>query len=105
MTPTARFLTVLVAASLTACGAPPSEREVDTGDALPGQFSGPLAWAELEALAAAPRPLGSEGAEAARSHITTRLASSGISAETVTTTAQSQGFGPVALTHLVATLP
>lgn len=91
-------------AALAACGsASPPPKADPAGDA--GHFSGQLAWTDLEALASAPRPLGSEGAEAARSYITTRLAASGIGVETITTTAQSAGFGPLALTHLVATLP
>jgi glutaminyl-peptide cyclotransferase len=96
---------LLAAASLAACGSSSPKPEPGPGGELPGHFSGPLAWAELEVLTSAPRPLGSEGAEAARSHITTRLAASGIAVETISTTAQSDGFGPLALTHLVATLP
>ena len=100
----ARFLTALCAAAgLAACGSPSPHPKVDPAGEV-GAFSGPL-WTDLEALASAPRPLGSEGAEAARSYITTRLAASGITVETVSTTAQSAGFGPLALTHLVATLP
>jgi hypothetical protein len=102
----AGFLAAAVcAAILPACGSPSPQAKVDAAGEPDDQFSGSLAWAELEALSSAPRPLGSEGAEAARSHITTRLASSGISVQTISTTAQSPGFGPLALTHLVATLP
>ena len=74
-------------------------------NAARGEFSGALAWADLEDLAQGPRALGSEGAEAARSHIKARLAAAGITVDTITTTAESKGFGPLALTHLVATLP
>jgi peptidase M28-like protein len=101
----AGFLTaVSAAAGLAACGSAAPQPKADPG-AEAGQFSGSQAWTDLEALASAPRPLGSEGAEAARSYITTRLATEGIAVETVSTTAQSAGFGPLALTHLVATLP
>jgi hypothetical protein len=99
-----RALVAAIAAGATACGG--SLIESDAGRAAgPGEFSGSLAWAELEDLAHGPRALGSEGAEAARSLITARLGASNIAVETVTTTAESKGFGPLALTHLVATLP
>ena len=99
-----RALAAAAAAAVTACGG--SSTEPDTGEmAGPAEFSGSLAWAELEELADGPRALGSEGAEAARSLITARLAASNIVVETLTTTAESKGFGPLALTHLVATLP
>lgn len=106
MTPRIRSFSAgfLCAASLAACGGPSSDAGLDSGDELPGNFSGSLAWAELEALGSAPRRLGSEGAEAARSHITARLAAADIAVETVSTTAQSAGFGPLVLTHLVATM-
>ena len=99
-----RALMAAIAAAATACGG--TLTAPDAGQAAgPGEFSGSLAWAELEDLAHGPRALGSEGAEAARSLITTRLGASNIAVETVTTTAESKGFGPLALTHLVATLP
>ncbi len=98
-----RALTVAITAGLTACSGPPPEPEPRTGP--PGDFAGAHAWAELEALAQEPRPLGSDGAEAARGLITARLAAAGIAVEALTTTVESQGFGPLALTHLVATLP
>jgi glutaminyl-peptide cyclotransferase len=99
-----RVLAAAIAAGVTACGGSPTESE--PGRAGPsGEFSGALAWADLEALARGPRALGADGAEAARSLITARLAASGIAVETLSTTAESKGFGPLALTHLVATLP
>src|SRR5262250_479389 len=86
--------------------APRDPIEPEAGPAAgPSDFSGALAWAELEELANAPRPLGSEGAEAARSLIAARLAASNIAVETLTTTFEAQGFGPLVLTHLVARLP
>jgi hypothetical protein len=91
------------ALGLAACGSPPTEPEAAPDDA--GDFSGALAWSELEQLAESPRPLGSDGAAAARDLITKRLAASGIAVETLSTTAASKGFGPLALTHLVAVLP
>jgi hypothetical protein len=99
-----RVLAAAIAAGATACGGSltGSDAGHETG---PGEFSGSLAWAELEDLAHGPRALGSEGADAARSLITARLGASNIAVETVTTTAESKGFGPLALTHLVATLP
>src|SRR3989442_13293247 len=97
-------LAAAIAAVFTACGGSPALPEPDRG-APAGEFSGSLAWAELEGLAKAPRPLGPQGAEAPRSHITARLATLGIAGETLTTTAESKGFGPLPLTHLVATLP
>jgi glutaminyl-peptide cyclotransferase len=101
--PTLRALAAVSAFAFAACGSPPSEPEKPARD--PGDFSGSLAWAELEALAEAPRSLGSDGAAAARELIKTRLAASGIAVETLSTTAESKGFGPLALTHLVAVLP
>ena len=99
-----RALAAATAAAVTACGGSSTEPEADRA-AGPGEFSGSLAWAELEELANGPRPLGSEGAEAARSLITARLAASNIAVETLTTTFEAKGFGPLVLTHLVATLP
>ena len=99
-----RAFAAAIAAGLAACGGSPAEPEIDRS-ASPGEFSGALAWADLEDLADGPRALGSDGAEAARGHITARLAAAGIAVETLTTTAESKGFGPLALTHLVATLP
>jgi hypothetical protein len=100
------LLTLLLAAGLPACSStPPVDPDPGLAAALPSGFSGQLAWVELEALAEAPRPLGSDGAEAARSHIAARLGAAGIAVETVGTTAEAKGFGPLALTHLVATLP
>jgi peptidase M28-like protein len=101
--PVRLVLALAAAFGLTACGGSPAEPEPDRAPG--GEFSGALAWEDLEPLAKGPRALGSEGAEAARSHITARLTASGIAVETVTTTAESKGFGPLALTHLVATLP
>jgi hypothetical protein len=90
---------------LAACngggGAPPGPEP----DATIGEFSGARAWDDLEALAKGPRALGSEGAESARSHITTRLSAAKLGVESLTTTAEAKTFGPLALTHLVATLP
>jgi peptidase M28-like protein len=94
----------VAALALAACGAPPVAPEPAPDDA-PGDFSGELAWTELEELAKAPRPLGSDGAAAARELITTRLAASGVAVETLSTTVESKGFGPLVLTHLVAVLP
>jgi hypothetical protein len=98
------LLAAAIAAGQVTCGSPPPEHEHPEA-AKPLEFSGSLAWAELEALADAPRTLGSEGSAAARSLITARLAASHIAVDTLTTTAESKGFGPLALTHLVATLP
>src|SRR5215468_7864643 len=97
-------LIAALALGLAACGgsAPPPE---PVSAIAPGEFSGARAWADLEALAKAPRPLGSEGAEAARSQISTRLTSAGIAVETITTTAEAKSFGPLALTHIAAKLP
>ena len=98
-----RVYAIALAAALVACGgSPTAERDPN---AAKGDFSSALAWADLEDLAQGPRELGSEGAEAARGHIRARLAAAGIAVETVTTTAESKSFGPLALTHLVATLP
>jgi hypothetical protein len=94
----------VIAAGATACGGSPTGSEAGRA-AGPGEFSGSLAWAQLEDLANEPRALGSEGAEAARSLITARLGASNIAVETLTTTAEAKGFGPLVLTHLVATLP
>lgn len=100
-----QWLAALLVAALAACSsAPPAEPGPDPS-ALPGAFSGELAWEQLEALAQEPRPLGSEGAEAARRRIRERLAELGIAAETIGTTTESQGYGPLALTHLAAALP
>jgi len=99
-----RVLAAAIAAGVCACGGSSIHPEPDR-TAASGEFSGESAWANLEALARGPRALGSDGAEEARSLITTRLAASGIAVETITTTAESKGFGPLALTHLVATLP
>src|SRR5262245_10054350 len=96
-----RALAAAIAAGLAACGGSPTEPAPDLS-AAKGQFSGAQAWAELEELADDPRPLGSDGAEAARDHITARLSAIGIPVETITTTAESKGYGPLALTHLVA---
>jgi hypothetical protein len=96
-------LAAAVALGLAACGgAPLAPPEPGT----PGseQFSGAMAWAELEELADGPRSLGSEGVAAARGLITARLGASGIAVETVTTQYDAKGFGPIVLTHLVATL-
>src|SRR6185503_6026559 len=60
-----RALAVLFAAAATACGGSPTGSET-APEAGPSDFSGALAWAELEELADDPRPLGSDGAEAAR---------------------------------------
>jgi Peptidase family M28 len=100
-----RCALAVAAFALAACGGGglPPEPEPAGGDVV--DFSGALAWAELEELAQAPRSLGSDGAAAARDLITTRLAASGIAVETLSTTAESKGFGPLALTHLVAVLP
>ena len=94
---------VAVALALAACGGPPAKPEATQDDA--GDFSGELAWSELEELAKAPRTLGSDGSAAARELITTRLAASGVAVETLSTTAESKGFGPLVLTHLVAVFP
>ena len=100
------LLTTLLAGDLFACGsAPPVAPDSALATTSASGFSGQLAWVELETLAEAPRPLGSDGAEAARSHIAARLAAAGIAVETLGTTVESQGFGPLALTHLVAILP
>jgi len=99
-----RALALATVGVVTACGGSQSPPEPDLSKA-PGEFSGSLAWTELTALAREPRALGSDGAEAARSEITARLGSLGIAVESVTTTAQSKGFGPLVLTHLVAKLP
>jgi hypothetical protein len=98
---------VLATAALAlACGSPPPEPEPDIARAeAPDDFSAELAWSQLEELASAPRALGSDGAAAARDLIATRLGTSGITVETLTTTVESKGFGPLALTHLVAVLP
>jgi glutaminyl-peptide cyclotransferase len=100
---------VLAAAALgLACGSPPPEPEPEPDAARAeesGEFSAELAWSQLEELASAPRTLGSDGAAAARDLITTRLGASGITVETLTTTVESKGFGPLVLTHLVAVLP
>jgi hypothetical protein len=101
--PPLRRALAVAALGLAACSGPPPEPEPAADDA--GDFSGALAWTELEELAEAPRSLGSDGAAAARELITTRLAASGIAVETLSTTAESKGFGPLALTHLVAVLP
>src|SRR6185369_6520375 len=101
--PPLRRALAAAALCLAACGSPPSERKAAQEEEA--DFSGSLAWNELEELADAPRPLGSEGAAAARELITTRLGASNIAVETITTTAESKGFGPLALTHLVAVLP
>ncbi len=87
-----------------ACNGSPTEREANRSGA-PSEFSSSLAWAELEELAEEPRQLGSDGAEDARSHIEARLSAAGIAVEKVTTTVEAKGFGPLVLTHLVATLP
>jgi hypothetical protein len=69
-------------------------------------FSSDLAWSELETLAAlGPRPIGSEAALAARRHIRDRLEGWGIEVHDVSTTSASEDYGPLALDHLVATLP
>src|SRR5262249_24654897 len=99
-----RAVAAALAAGLASCGGSPVVPAPDP-NAARGEFSGALAWADLEDLAQGPRALGSEGAEAARSHIKARLAAAGITVDTITTTAESKGFGPLALTHLVATLP
>src|SRR5688572_6934693 len=101
---------VLAAAVLgLACGSPPPKPAPPEPDAAraaeSGDFSAELAWSQLEELASAPRTLASDGAAAARDLITTRLGASGITVETLTTTVESKGFGPLALTHLVAVLP
>ena len=101
--PPLRPALAIAALAFAACGGPPPALEPAPDEA--GDFSGSLAWAELEELAQAPRTLGSDGAAAARDLITTRLAASGITVETLSTTAESKGFGPLALTHLVAMLP
>jgi glutaminyl-peptide cyclotransferase len=100
-----RVLVAALALGLAACGGRPSAEPEPALAAAPGEFSGSRAWVDLEALTKAPRPLGSEGAEAARSYISARLAAAGVAVETLTTTAESKSFGPLALTHLVATLP
>ena len=101
--PPLRRALAAAALALTACGSPPPEPEPAVAD-HPGEFSGAIAWNELEELAGAPRALGSDGAAAARDLITTQLGASGITVQTVTTTVESKGFGPLALTHLVAVL-
>jgi glutaminyl-peptide cyclotransferase len=97
----------LAAAALgfAACGGPPPPAPEAVADEDPGDFSKALAWSELEELAKEPRALGSDGAAAARDLITTRLGVSGIAVETLSTTVESKGFGPLALTHLLAVLP
>src|SRR5687768_16433355 len=87
--PLRRALAAAVAIGLAACGGggtPPPEPEPATGDQ--NSFSGSLAWSQLEELAEDPRALGSDGAAAARDLITTRLGASGISVETLSTTAE-----------------
>lgn len=98
---------VTAAAVLMACGggqvsgdAPPAP------DGDPAVFSAERAWADLEMLAAlAPRQAGSEGAEAARDRILTRLGDLGIAAEVVETIASPASLGPIVLKHVVASLP
>ena len=101
--PPLRRALAAAALGLAACSSPLPEPEAAPADA--GDFSGSLAWTELQELAEAPRPLGSDGAASARDVITKRLAASGIAVGTLSTTAESKGFGPLALTHLIAVLP
>src|SRR5688572_4693287 len=101
--PPLRRALVAAALALIACGSPPPEPEPVEVE-HPGEFSGAIAWSELEELAGAPRALGSDGAAAARDLITTQLGASGITVQTLSTTVESKGFGPLALTHLVAVL-
>jgi hypothetical protein len=92
-----------------ACGgSPPAPSGGTPSDpqTLDADFSRELAWEELDHLAElGPRPVGSDAAAAARRHIRERIAGWQIEVEEVTTTSQSDGYGPLALTHLVATLP
>jgi glutaminyl-peptide cyclotransferase len=92
------------AAVIWGCGGSPAEPKAGSTDG-PSDFSGALAWAELEEIAKEPRPLGSDGAEAARSVITAQLGAANLAVETITTTIEAKSFGPIALTHLVARLP
>jgi hypothetical protein len=98
-----RALAAAIAAAAAACGGAPQES--DAALEGPREFSGSLAWAALEDLAGSPRALGTSGAEEARSLIKARLGSAGVAVDTVTTTFEAKGLGPLALTHLVATLP
>lgn len=102
--PPLRCALAAAAVGLAACGSPPPEPEPAAAED-PSEFTGAIAWSQLEELAAAPRALGSDGAAAARELIATRLGAAGITVETLSTTAESKGFGPLALTHLVAVLP
>jgi len=97
------LLTVALACGgVPAAGSDPALPDPD----LPADFSRELAWSELETLAGlGPRPLGSDAAEAARQHIRERMAAAGVAVETVSTTSEAEGYGPLALTHLVASLP
>src|SRR5512138_1727961 len=83
--PALRMRRTLIAAALvlglSACNGGGSSAPEPEPDATIGEFSGARAWEDLEALAKAPRALGSEGAEAARSHITTRLSAAGLAVE------------------------
>jgi len=97
-----------------ACGGSPSVPSGGGAGADPDQdpvpldaeFSSELAWNELERLASlGPRPVGSDAAAQARRRIRERIAGWQIEVEEVTTTAQSEGFGPLLLTHVIATLP
>src|SRR5262245_65235844 len=71
-----RTLAVAIASGLAACGGSPTHSQLASASG-PENFSGSLAWAALEDLANGPRSLGSDGAEAARSLITTRLSEIG----------------------------
>jgi hypothetical protein len=99
-----RALTAAIAAAVAACGGSPQAQGPEI-DATQREFSGTFAWAALEDLARGPRAVGTEGAEDARSMIKTRLGATGVAVETVTTTFEAKGLGPLVLTHLVARLP